>query len=474
MSSPTVPHGAPGHTVSPGADTGGGAAERGKMVNAFDPGSLDALDPATATAVARRMRLLGPAYRLFYSDPVQVSRGKGTRLYDRDGNEYLDAYNNVASVGHAHPRVIEAVHRQMEVLCTHTRYIQDGILDFAEMLLPSFGGRIGAEGHVMFTCTGSEANDLALRIARHRTGRRGIVVTAEAYHGNSDLTAGFSPALGTGSPLGTWVRCVGAPDSYRQDPATLGRRMAEEVTEHARMLARQGDGLAAFIADSLFSSDGIYSHPEVLGPVAEAVRAAGGLFIADEVQSGFARTGERFWGFQRHGVAPDIVTMGKPMGNGYPVAALAMLPEVVADFGRDTRYFNTFGGNGVAIAAARATFEVIRDEGLQQNAQAIGEIIRAGLKGMAGRYPVIGDVRGAGLYIGAEFVCDGAERAPDAAAATATVNALRARRVLISATGPAANVLKIRPSLVFSPADADRLLSEIEAVLREGLHKGPI
>lgn len=440
-------------------------SQRGKMVNAFNPASLENLDPATRHAIERRMRLLGPAYRLFYQNPVQVSEGRGTRLFDRDGNEYLDAYNNVVSVGHAHPHVVQAVHKQMSTLCTHTRYVQDGILDYAEAMLPSFGGRIGETGHMMFTCSGSEANDLALRMAKHYTGHHGIIVTAEAYHGNSDLTAGFSPSLGDQSPLGTWVRCVSAPDSYRNDPAGLGRKMAAEVTAHAYMLKRNGDGLAAFIADSLFSSDGIYSDPAVLGPVAEAVRAAGGLFIADEVQSGFARSGERFWGFQRHGVDPDIVTMGKPMGNGYPVAAIAVVPDVVAGFGRDTRYFNTFGGNGVAIAAAQATLDVIRNEGLQANAEQMGKLLRDGISSLAGRFEAIAHVRGAGLYIGVELVSDHATKAPDAAAATAIVNAMRERRVLISATGPGANVLKIRPPLVFSSADVDMFLSTLEAVL---------
>lgn len=439
----------------------------GKMVNAFDPAGLNDLGADTRHAVERRARLLGPAYRLFYTNPVQVSRGQGTRLYDRDGNEYLDAYNNVASIGHSNPRVIEAVTRQMQTLCTHTRYIQDGILEYAAQMLPTYGGRIAANGHMMFTCTGSEANDLAMRIARHHTGRNGIIVTADAYHGNSDLTAGFSPSLGASSPLGTWVRCVPAPDSYREEGAALGQRLAEDVARQAWDLARHGDGLAAFIADSLFSSDGIYATPEVLKPVAQAVRDAGGLFVADEVQSGFGRSGDAFWGFQRHGVDPDIVTMGKPMGNGYPVAGIAVVHEVVESFGRDTRYFNTFGGNGVAIAAAQAVVDYIRDENLQQNASRMGDMIRRAISEMAERHGCIGDVRGAGLYIGVELVTDRTTRAPDGAKAGAVVNLLRERRVLISATGPRANVLKIRPPLVFSNADVDWLLSALSDVFAQ-------
>ncbi|HEY0212938.1 MAG TPA: aspartate aminotransferase family protein [Paenirhodobacter sp.] len=439
----------------------------GKMVNSFNPDALDGVSPENRRAIARRIRLLGPAYRLFYQDPVQVSRAQGTRLYDREGREYLDAYNNVAAVGHGHPQVVEAVARQMATLCTHTRYIQDGILDYAEQLLPTFGGRIAASGHMMFTCTGSEANDLAMRIARHHTGRRGIICTSEAYHGNSDLTASFSPSLGDQSPLGTWVRRVPAPDSYRGDPAALGQVMAQAVAHQAWLLKRHGDGLAAFIADSLFSSDGIFATPEVLAPVAQAVRDAGGLFVADEVQSGFARSGDRMWGYQRHGIDPDIVTMGKPMGNGYPVAGIAVVHDVVAGFGRDNRYFNTFGGNGVAIAAAQATLDVIRAENVQDNVARVGAKLRAGLVALAARYPAMGDVRGAGLYIGVEMIADPINRIPDADATARIVNGLRARRLLISATGPNANVLKIRPPLVFSSADADLLLAQMAAVLSE-------
>lgn len=259
------------------------------MNNAFDPATSPHLDPVTLDLVQRRQRLLGPAYRLFYSRPVEVVRGQGTLLYDAEGHDYLDVYNNVVSVGHAHPRVVEAVARQMGTLCTHTRYLQRGILDYAEDLLSTFDGRLAASGHAMFTCTGSEANDLAIRIAMHHTGHRGVIVTSEAYHGNSHLTVGFSPSLGDQSPLGTWVRRVAAPDSYRLPSELIGPRMAAEVAAQIRDLERHGEGVAAFIVDSLFSSDGIYADPlDVLAPVAEVVRQAGGLFVADEVQSGFA------------------------------------------------------------------------------------------------------------------------------------------------------------------------------------------
>jgi len=433
------------------------------MVNGFNPADAGSLPQETREKIERRMRLLGPSYRLFYRTPVEFCRGEGVILYDPDGNDYLDAYNNVVSVGHCHPKVVEAVHAQMKTLCTHTRYVQEGILRYAEDILPTFGGPIE---HIMFTCTGSEANDLAMRIARHKTGRQGIIITSEAYHGNSWLTAGFSPSLGSRSPLGTWVRRVPAPDSYRLNPDTMGQWMAEQVRDRIDELERHGEELAAFIADSLFSSDGIYADPKtLLAPVADVVRRAGGLFIADEVQSGFGRSGDRLWGYQRHGVEPDIVTMGKPMGNGYPVAAVALSADVVREFGNDLRYFNTFGGNSVAIAAAQATLDVIRDEKLMENAERVGRFIQNGLRDIATRHPGIGDVRGAGLYIGVEMVTDRGTREPDAKAALSIVNGLRDRRVMISATGYHSNVLKIRPPLAFGEAHAERLLTELEATV---------
>lgn len=437
-------------------------AQRGKMVNAFDPATAKGLSDSSRQLVERRAALLGPAYRLFYSDPVEVARAKGVLLYDSEGHEYLDAYNNVVSVGHCHPRVVDAITEQLRTVCTHTRYIQKGILDYAEDLLGTFGGNIK---HVMFTCTGSEANDLAVRMAKHRTGNHGIIITDEAYHGNSDLTASFSASLGVLSPLGTWVRRVPAPDSYRVPHENMGQWMADQVSAQIQDLERRGEGLAAFIADSMFSSDGIFTHPvDLLGPVIDVVHKAGGLFIADEVQSGFGRSGEKLWGYQRHGISPDIITMGKPMGNGYPVAAVALVPEVVENFGRDNRYFNTFGGNTVAMAAAQAVLNVIRDEKLMENSLRVGQIIRDGFTELAKRYEQIGDVRGSGLYAGIELVRDRVSKAPDAATAAAVVNGLRARRVLISATGAHANTLKIRPPLVFSAANADRLLTETAAV----------
>jgi 4-aminobutyrate aminotransferase-like enzyme len=317
----------------------------------------------------------------------------------------------------------------------------------------------------MFTCTGSEANDLAMRIARYHTGNTGVIVTAEAYHGNSGVTAGFSPSLGRKSKLDPFVRVVPAPDSYRIPREGMGEWMAANVKRQIEDMERHGGGLAAFIADSLFSSDGLYSEPtDLLAPVAEVVRAAGGLFIADEVQSGFGRSGTHMWGYQRHGVDPDIVTMGKPMGNGYPVAGVVVREDIVSAFGRDMRYFNTFGGNSVAIAAAQATLDVIQEEKLMENSHKMGQFILEGLRDIGTRYESIGDVRGAGLYFGVELVKDRGGKQPDMDLALAAVNRLRQHRVLISATGADASILKIRPPLIFQEKDATRLLETVEAV----------
>jgi 4-aminobutyrate aminotransferase-like enzyme len=438
---------------------------RGDMPNGFDPSAISHLDATAQRHIARRLQLLSPSYRLFYAEPVKIVRGEKVYLYDDQGNDYLDAYNNVVCVGHANPRIIDAVSRQLSTLCTHTRYMQEPILDYAEALRATFNTSI-REGQMMFTCTGSEANDLAMRIAMHYTGKTGVIVTSEAYHGNSHLTSSFSPSLGRKALLGPYVRMVPAPDSYRIAPSEVGQRMAEQVALQIEDIRRHGGGLAAFIADSFFSSDGVFAHPtDVLAPVAEVVRRAGGLFIADEVQSGFGRSGTHMWGHERHGVVPDIVTLGKPMGNGYPVAGLVVRPEVVAGFGQDMRYFNTFGGNSVAIAAAQATLDVLRNEHVLENAQRVGAIMLEGLNALARKHECIGDVRGAGLYFGVEIVRDRAKKDTDIATALKLVNGLRQRRVLISATGPDASVLKIRPPLVFGSNDADRLLTELDTVL---------
>jgi 4-aminobutyrate aminotransferase-like enzyme len=323
----------------------------------------------------------------------------------------------------------------------------------------------------MFTCTGSESNDLALRIARHVTGRQGIIVTESAYHGGTVDVAACSPSMGDQVLEGVpWIRVVKAPDSYRVDTDDMSRWFADQIQAQITDLEEAGVGFAAFMADSVFSSDGVLPDPvPYLKAAADTVRAAGGLYIADEVQPGFGRLGESMWGFQRHGLQPDIVTLGKPMGNGMPVSGLIAADHVVEGFGGDLRYFNTFGGNPVSIAAAQAVLDVIRDEALIDNAAAMGKRLLAGVREIQAAAPGIGDVRGAGLYLGVEFVSDPASKDPDPGTAIRVVNAMRERGVLISATGYYGNTLKIRPPLPLSAPDVDFFLEQLDGVMRSNL-----
>lgn len=435
------------------------------MINAYDAKATNGVPAREREMIARREKLLGPAYRLFYANPVHLVRGEGVWLYDPDGNAYLDVYNNVASVGHCHPHVVAALTRQAGILNTHTRYLNDVILDYAEKLLGYFPPELS---HVMFTCTGSEANDLAYRVARSFTGGTGFIVTELAYHGVTVAISEMSPSLGRHITLGPNIRTVPAPDLYRSGGADVGESFAAHVRAAVADMKAHGITPAALLVDTIFSSDGVFSDPAgFLAPAVAAIREAGGLFIADEVQPGFGRTGEGMWGFQRHGLVPDIVTMGKPMGNGHPIAAMVARPEILRRFGESTRYFNTFGGNPVSCAVGHAVLEVIEGEGLIANAGETGAFLRDGLRQLAARHELIGDVRGAGLFVGVELVTDRATKAPATAETARLVNGLRERRILISAAGPHANVLKIRPPLVFRREHAEHFLEAVDGVLRE-------
>lgn len=432
------------------------------MVNQYVPGREGDISPADAALIKRRGELLGPAYRLFYEKPLHIVRGEGVWLYDPEGNAYLDVYNNVASVGHCHPHVVEALTKQAAVLNTHTRYLHETIVDYAAKLLTKFPAALK---HVMFTCTGSEANDLALRIAKSYTKGTGVIITKLAYHGLTVAISELSPSLGDYVERGPQVKLVPAPDTYRID-GDVGTVFAAGVKQALAQMKAEGIKPCALLVDGIFSSDGVFpGEPGFLKEAVEAVRAAGGIYIADEVQPGFGRVGPAFWGFARHGLVPDIVTVGKPMGNGHPMAGAIMQPHVVEEFGRRSRYFNTFGGNPVSCAVGRAVLEVIDNEDLATNAGKVGAYMLAGLEKFAQSYDVIGDVRGAGLFLGLEFVKDRKTKEPNAEAATHVVNDLRRRKVLISATGPGANILKIRPPLVFTQEHADIFLDATEKAL---------
>ena len=297
--------------------------------NSYSDDYVSLLSATTKDMISRREKWMGGAYRLFYRKPVNLVRGKGQYLWDAEGNKYLDMYNNVAGIGHCHPAVVEAVTEQMKLLNTHTRYLHERIIDYSEDLLAMMPGEIDK---IMFMCTGSEANDLALRVAQEYTGGTGIIVSREAYHGTSALTSGCSPALGSEQPLLPNVRLIDTPDYYRHGgtPEEFTAWYSGEMQKKIDELAAAGYKFSCFLADSIFSSDGVHPNPVgFLKAAIDVVHKNGGVFIADEVQPGFARTGDAFWGFARHGIIPDMVTTGKPMGNGIPISGLAAKHEVL-------------------------------------------------------------------------------------------------------------------------------------------------
>ena len=424
-------------------------------LNAFDMRASASLDPDVANLVVRRRRVFGPTSMLFYARPLNLVRGEGVWLIGADGTRYLDAYNNVASVGHCHPRVVAAVSRQMATLNTHNRYLCEIVYTYAERLLATLPRELS---NIVLTCTGSESVDLALRIARAVTGGTGFIVTENAYHGNTLAVTEISPSSASAEPRNPHVFLVPAPDTYRTRSKDVGPLFAANIRKAIAAMKRKKIRFAGLVADSIFSSDGIYpGQPGFMAEAIASVRKAGGMFIADEVQPGFARTGE-MWGFERHGIVPDMVVMGKPMGNGYPIGGVAVEPDLLETFGATAGYFNTFGGNPVAAAAGLAVLETLEAENLQQNALEIGTYLLAELNVVARRFKCVGDVRGKGLYIGVELVRDRKSKKPDRATATRVVEILRDRNILVGIAGPYGNILKIRPPLCFERDHADLLV----------------
>ena len=419
-----------------------------------------------ANLVERRQRVMGSAYRLFYDRPVHLVKGEGVCLYDADGRRYLDMYNNVPHVGHCHPRVVEAICEQARRLNTHTRYLHENVVELADRLTATLPTDLDT---AMFCCTGSEANELALRIARRCTGSTGVIVTDFSYHGNTQAIHEISTDTIAPEDVPAWVATVPAPDTYRGEfrGAAAAGKYAAHVRTAIETLTRRGVGLAAFVVDTIISSSGVVAPPPgYLRQVASIVREAGGLFIADEVQPGFGRTGQNFWGFAADEFVPDIVTMGKPMGNGHPLAAVVTRRDLVDEFSRHGRYFNTFGGNPVSCAAGLAVLDVIAEEQLQRNALEVGQHLADGLWDLAGRHECIGDVRGTGLFLAVELVDDRDARTPAAALTARVVNGLRERGVLTGSIGPDDNILKLRSPLVLSRADAELFLETLDAVLK--------
>lgn len=410
----------------------------------------------------RRRRLLGPNVPTFYRKPVHLVRGEGVWLWDADGRRYLDCYNNVPHVGHCHPRVVAAIAAQAARLNTHTRYLHDGVLDYVERLTGLLGHGIS---QAIMVCTGSEANDIALRMAQAVTGATGIIATDATYHGNTMAVSQLStrrPPIG-----GRWpnIRLVPAPDALKPLGGSLAAQPAAFAANVAAAIADlkdKGFGFSGLLLCPVFANEGLpVASPGFLDPTVAVVRAAGGLIIADEVQPGFGRVGSHFWGHDALGFAPDVVTVGKPMGNGHPVGAVLARPEVMAAFREAFGYFNTFGGNPVSAAACMAVLDVIRDEGLQENAARTSAHLEARMRAL--RHPLLRDVRAAGLFFGAEFLHDDGRHATEVVGDL--VEEMVARGFLMNRIGRGSHILKVRPPMPFSVEHADLLADALQLAL---------
>ena len=415
----------------------------------------------------RRYRVLGPHAPLFYDKPLHLVRGEGVWLYDANGERFLDAYNNVPHVGHCHPRVVAALSRQAAILNTHTRYLDENVVAYAERLTSLFDRQLSMAA---FCCTGSEANELALRIARDCSGGSGIIATAWAYHGNTAAVMQVSSLFTPPDKRGPYVRTVPVMDPYRdragRSDDALATAYADNVKRAIDEFTAAGIRFAGLLYCTAFSSEGLPTLPA--GFMAKAlahVHAAGGLFIADEVQAGFGRLGSHLWGHQMLGVVPDIVTLGKPMGNGHPLAAVIARPELISGFTERNMYFNTFAGNPVSAAVGAAVLDVLEDERLVENARVVGDYTLARLAKLAERHAIIGDVRGAGLFFAVELVSDRGSKTPAPAQTKRVVNRMRELGVLISRIGMHDNILKIRPPMPFSKQHADLLIDRLNEAL---------
>jgi 4-aminobutyrate aminotransferase-like enzyme len=432
--------------------------------NAFNLKDSSNLDKDVSDMVKRRFDTVGPTTMLFYQEPLHIVRGEGTWLYDDKGNKYLDVYNNVPSLGHCHPKVVEAISNQLKTLNIHSRYLHNNIHTYTERLLATMPSSIN---RLVMTCTGSESNDIALRLARTFTQKKGIIVTEAAYHGNTCSVTEVSPSALKAGNLPEYV--VPIPiNNLNSSEASPEDTFYNSVKSAIAKLDSRGYGCAAILIDTIFSSDGVYSDPKgFLKKGINLVKQHGGLFIADEVQPGFGRTGDSMWGFQRHDVTPDIVTMGKPMGNGYPMSGVASRLDLLETLNNEAGYFNTFGGSPVAAAAGLAVLDALQNEGLIENAKVIGSYLKDGLINLQQQFPSISEVRGSGLFIGVEFCHDGIHSSPNSNLANKIMNGLRQKQVLIGGAGKYGNTLKVRPPLCFSKKNADLFLKKLEQALKD-------
>ncbi len=438
------------------------------------PMSKGASSDRTVEDISRsRREHLGPNLSLSYNEPLHIVRGSGAWLTSSNGQRYLDCVNNVCHVGHCHPRVVDAIVRQVRILNTNTRYLHQTIIDYAEMLTARLPDPLSV---CFLVCSGSEANDLALRMARTFTGRKGVVALDSGYHGHLTSLVNvssykFAGPGGAGAPA--YVELADMPDPFRARDGAGSTTFADSVGVACKRLDQKGMPPAAFIAETILSCGGQVEPPEgYLRAAYGQARDAGAICIADEVQTGFGRMGTHFWAFETQGVVPEIVTMGKPIGNGHPIAAVVTTREIADTFNNGMEYFNTYGGNPVSCAAAKAVLEVIDEEELQQNALEVGRYFIERLSELKDRFTLIGDVRGRGLFLGIELVTDRETLEPAAAEASYLVNRLRAFGLLLSTDGPLHNVIKIKPPMVFSRSDVDLVITGMARVFEEDFMMG--
>ena len=430
--------------------------------------------PESPLEEIRRLREehLAPSLSLSYGEPLHIVRGWKQHLIDGDGQAYLDGVNNVCHVGHSHPRVVAAARKQMGVLNTNTRYLHETIGRYSERLTATLPDPLSV---CFFVNSGSEANELAFRLAHVHTGRDDFIVVEGAYHGNTGATVAASPYKFDGpggEGAARHIHAVAMPDGYRgkfrRPDLDLGTSYADLLEEASAEAHRRSGGPAAFICESLLSCGGqIELPPGYLAAAYALVRQDGGVCICDEVQVGFGRVGSHFWGFETQGVVPDIVTMGKPIGNGHPLGAVVTTPEIAESFANGMEYFSTFGGNPVSCAVGLAVLDVLDDEALQEHAHRVGSHLRDGLLSLMERHPAMGDVRGRGLFLGIEIVSDRAKREPHAGAARYVVERMKDHGILLSTDGPDHNVIKFKPPMVFTQTDGERLVEVLDRVLSE-------
>ncbi|WP_374309001.1 aminotransferase class III-fold pyridoxal phosphate-dependent enzyme [Dongia sp.] len=424
-------------------------------------------DASIDMLIERRKRTMGSRLYVFYDPPLHMVRGQGVWLTDAGGRRYLDCYNNVPHVGHCHPQVVEALTRQIRTLNTNTRYLGEQVLEYSERLGATLPGKLKV---CAFVNSGSEANDIAWRMAKTYTGNAGGITMDFAYHGITDAVDAFSPSGNMKNSVPPHMRALTPPDGYRGEhrygTPDWGRKYATDADRAIASLAEAGMKPAAFMIDSALMTNGVLEpQPGYVAAVFRKIRAAGGLCIGDEVQSGFGRMGTYMWGHTHHDVVPDIVTIGKPAGNGHPLGIVITTPEIMESFLKEFSFFSTFGGNNVSCAAGLAVLDVIEREGLIENARVVGDYLKSGIKTLMARHALIGDVRGTGLALGVELVTDRQALTPAAAETKRLLNLMRDEGVLIGSEGILGNILKIRPPIVFQKEHADIAIAALDRAL---------